>query len=212
MIHLISIFSLTFTLFAAGIVTYSVKNLLSSELKSCIESTTALNRSRRKSLEHLFSLNPKAKALRIKRRLAESAYRSAPTPPLKAAAFGVLQTVKILQKNFRAYQKTIIVKLKSHSLAFKIKSLKKRQHIQRISYKTLVTAHPKKSDSPSYKTANGFTSSTKVLLKKRVELVKGLPEFFTDLLKQKKGYIECGSIITLSKNKMKTKLLGGRSF
>jgi len=212
MIHLISIFTITFTIFAAGIVTFSAKKNLNLQLKSCVEFTTALNRNRRKTLEHLFSLNPKAKVLRAKRRTAEAAYKSAPTPPLRAAAFAVLQSVKALQKIFRLYQKTVLTKLKLHTAAFKAKSIKQRQRIQKISYKSLVAPHPKKSDSPGYKKVKSFTKLTKVLVKKRVNLARDLPIFFTNLLTQKKGYIECGSIITVSKNKMKTKLLGGRSF
>jgi|GEM_PF-3256821 len=212
MIYMISIFSLLLILIGASLTVVSTKISLNKELKSCISITTTLNQERRNTLNHLFSLNGKAKMLRQQRKVAEEVYRAAPAQA-KAAAFAALQLVKFAQFTFRSYQRGIIYKLKGETLKFTTKVLTMRYTFLKRPRLNLVSSYPKKSDSPSYKAIQKFSNVSKVLVRKKIVLNQNFPSFFKKLLRKNKGYIECGSnMISKEDNKIEIKLLGGRSF
>lgn len=212
MIHLISIFTLVLVLMGASITTLNIKKKLNHELKSCISLTTKFNHKRKTLLNHLFSLNSKAKKLRDMREVTERAYQAAP-PQAKAAAYAALQIVKTSQKIFSTYQQKILFQVHSQSYIFTLETLKNKFRTVTKPKASLTKPYPKGSDSPSYRTVEDFSDTSKVFIIKNFSLNKNLPIFFQKLTKNKKGFIECGSNMIFSENKgVNVKLLGGRSF
>jgi hypothetical protein len=212
MIHIISLFTLLTILLGSSMTIMSVKKNLNKNLKECVSTTTDFNIKRRTSLKRLFSLNSKAKMLRTQRKTTELVYMASP-PQTKAAAYAALQYVKMAQKAFRAVQQTIIYSLKIQIVSLRFQVLSKKYSVTTLSQKSLVDSYPRNSDSPSYKPASDFSSSSKVLIRKSFTLNKNFPAYFKSLLNSKKGLIECGSNMIIKNNKeIQLKLLGGRSF
>lgn len=200
--------TLTFSTLAVLI----VKKKLDLELKNCLNHSILTNQKRRQSIQQLFAQNNKAKALRIKRQIAEKAYRTAPTPSTRAAALAVLQSVKGLQKILRTYQKAIISKMKFENHKTKVTFLKNGYQTLNFTNSTLVKPYPQKSDSPSYKMKQNFTHLSKVKIRKQFRFNQLKNHQINTLLKKQKGELTCGSALITKNQKLEIKLLGGRSF
>jgi hypothetical protein len=139
------------SLFAFAALTVSgLRNNLNIKSNQCITEVTSIQRHHKNTTNKLFSLNPKAKALRIKRKVAEAAYKAAP-PKLKPPFYVALQAVKVSQKILRTTQLSLIKSAEIEQMRFNSTAFIKGYRFSKNSSGLKLVSYPKKSDSPTKK-------------------------------------------------------------
>jgi len=114
--------------------------------------------------DKLEALNPRAKALRRQRQLAQAALLAAPTPEAKAAAYMQLKRIKTQQRLLKFQQESLQMIYRGRYLAyFAHAKIQNRFHIQHLPTKLEFEAFPKNSASPSYQPATNFKNKQRIV-------------------------------------------------
>ena len=206
--HIMSFSILSFFTLSALTVA-GVRSNVSFELSKCIKEVSTIQRHHKKITNRLLSLNPQAKSLRIKRKIAETAFKTSP-PHLRPAFYAALQAVKVSQKILRATQLGLINAAHLEQQAFKGKAYIKGYRFKQISNGLKIVAYPKKSDSPSYKLKPRYSKVKSIKMHKDYDVTKKFPPIVSKLVKNKRGVIKCGATIQKKDQKLKVRLIEGK--
>ena len=131
--------------------------LQNTQQKQCFELMYQYQNSIAKQMQSLVRMNPKASQLRLQRRRAEMALKSAlrtGNPILITGATSALAKIRLQQFQFRQTQLIILNKVRSLKSSYRVKMTRFHNKHSRRLFNPLgfsLNSWPQRSDSPSYK-------------------------------------------------------------